>query len=419
MLLGEPLESRYALSATPWVSLDINEPAMRENASGGLVCTFTRSEQSDKPLWIAFEISGNADWSDYDISSNYLDKYHRTGLIQIHGRSQSTTLTINPWPDSIVEPDEQVIIRLAMNYDRETGQGLYFIGTPESVVGTILNDDVPTVTLSTPPTAVAEDSGNALTFTFTRSEPFPSDLFVSYTVSGTATVGVDYTGLPSGTGTRTVRIPADVGSATVTVVPVRDTTVEPDETVVVSLVSGTGYRISQLTAVTGTIENDGEFSDNKVTRLDKVVMRYNHDKDTGLSVAEMLAHPTGKGQCTAWAELLVSTLGVHGVLARTSNITAAPNFGVFDVRAVAAQGSGGNPYRTTSFGFHQVVRVDGQENRIYDPSYGTFVDGDLTRRVELVYEDRNIVRMGFYNELGQPEWVTKDTKGQLELTYQR
>ncbi|TRV51521.1 MAG: calcium-binding protein, partial [Microcystis panniformis Mp_GB_SS_20050300_S99] len=44
--------------------------------------------------------------------------------------------------------------------------------------------------------------------------------------------------------------------ATVTVDPTADTTVEPDETVALTLTSGTAYTVGTTTAVTGTIQND-------------------------------------------------------------------------------------------------------------------------------------------------------------------
>ncbi len=49
---------------------------------------------------------------------------------------------------------------------------------------------------------------------------------------------------------------AGSSTATVTVDPTADTTVESDETVALTLTSGTGYTVGTTTAVTGTINND-------------------------------------------------------------------------------------------------------------------------------------------------------------------
>ena len=76
---------------------------------------------------------------------------------------------------------------------------------------------------------------------------------VNYSIGGTATLNTDYT--RSGTN-NTVTFAANAATATVTVDPTADTTVEPDETVALTLTSGTAYTVGTTTAVTGTITND-------------------------------------------------------------------------------------------------------------------------------------------------------------------
>ncbi|TYT72527.1 calcium-binding protein, partial [Microcystis aeruginosa KLA2] len=53
-----------------------------------------------------------------------------------------------------------------------------------------------------------------------------------------------------------VTFAANSSTATVTVDPTADTTVESDETVILTLATGTGYTVGTTTAVTGTIAND-------------------------------------------------------------------------------------------------------------------------------------------------------------------
>jgi hypothetical protein len=155
----------------------------------------------------------------------------------------------------------------------------------------------------------------------------------------------------------------------------------------------------------------GEFSDNVVDRLsDGLTMQYNHDFDTGLTAADMLAHPQGKGQCTAWADLLVLSLGAQGVAASSVRVDPPATQSRFRVRLMPAQGSGGANYTTTDFVFHQVVKVDCYPKRIYDPSYGGMTEDAVD--VELKYEDDNIV--GFLNAGGA---FTADTKGVKELVW--
>ncbi|MFM8524348.1 MAG: M10 family metallopeptidase C-terminal domain-containing protein, partial [Cyanobacteriota bacterium] len=69
-------------------------------------------------------------------------------------------------------------------------------------------------------------------------------------------LGTDYTGIAATPATKTVTFAAGSATATVTVDPTADTTIEPDETVALTLTSGSGYTIGTTTAVTGTITND-------------------------------------------------------------------------------------------------------------------------------------------------------------------
>jgi hypothetical protein len=92
-------------------------------------------------------------------------------------------------------------------------------------------------------------------YTFTRTGPTTSALTVNFTVGGTATLGTDYTGISATGTTKTVTFAAGSATATVTVDPTADMTIEPDETVILTLASGTGYKIGTTTTVTGTIMN--------------------------------------------------------------------------------------------------------------------------------------------------------------------
>jgi uncharacterized delta-60 repeat protein len=117
----------------------------------------------------------------------------------------------------------------------------------------------PEVTVAVAPAAVAEDGAANLAYTFTRSVADSSPLTVSFSVGGTATFGTDYTqsGAASFNATSgTVTIGASQTTATVMVDPTADTTVEPDETVILTVIGGTGYTAGTPASSTGTIQND-------------------------------------------------------------------------------------------------------------------------------------------------------------------
>jgi hypothetical protein len=111
----------------------------------------------------------------------------------------------------------------------------------------------PSITLAVSPTSVTEDGTTNLVYTFTRSGVTTNALTVNYTLGGTATLNTDYT--RTGT-TNTVTFAAGSSTATVTVDPTADTTVESDETVILTLATGTGYTVGTPNAATGTITND-------------------------------------------------------------------------------------------------------------------------------------------------------------------
>ena len=128
-----------------------------------------------------------------------------------------------------------------------------------AITGTVGSSAVPEVTVTVAPLAVGEDGPTNLVYTFTRSAAASSPVTVSFGVGGTATYGTDYaqTGAVSFTaGSGTVTIAADQTTAAVTVDPATDTTVEADETVILTVTAGTGYTVGTPASGTGTIQND-------------------------------------------------------------------------------------------------------------------------------------------------------------------
>ncbi len=127
--------------------------------------------------------------------------------------------------------------------------------------------DPPTIDVQVSPASVAEDSAEKLTYTFTASAVTATPITVNYhqlTSDRPATEGVDFTGLPPGGGVRSITIPAGSTSpvtlssaATLAITPTPDTVVEFDETVVISLLPGTGYTFDTTRPpATGTILDD-------------------------------------------------------------------------------------------------------------------------------------------------------------------
>ncbi|MEB3330974.1 MAG: bluetail domain-containing putative surface protein [Synechococcaceae cyanobacterium] len=116
--------------------------------------------------------------------------------------------------------------------------------------------ELPQVTLSLAPSSVSEDGSTNLVYTVTRSVASSDALSVNLTLGGSATPGTDYTGIsPSGTSVN-VTIAADATSTQLIVDPIADTMVENDETVSLTLATGSGYTVGTTSTLTGTIIND-------------------------------------------------------------------------------------------------------------------------------------------------------------------
>lgn len=144
-------------------------------------------------------------------------------------------LEVTPTDDADAEGTETVQVTLS------PGDG-YVAGTPSDAVGKILDDERATVWVEGVADA-AEPATNG-SFTVLREGGNPDqELPVRLSAAGTATAGQDYTGVPS-----VVVIPAGESSVTVVVTPVRDGTVESDETVGLGIAAGEGYVVGSPTS---------------------------------------------------------------------------------------------------------------------------------------------------------------------------
>ncbi|TRU37621.1 MAG: hypothetical protein EWV78_06785, partial [Microcystis aeruginosa Ma_MB_F_20061100_S20D] len=231
----------------PTITLAVSPSSVLENGLNNLIYTFTRSGVTTNPLTVNYSISGTA--------TNGSDYTSIPTSVTFAANATTATVIVDPTADTTVESDETVILTLA------TGTG-YTIGTPDAVIGTITNDDLPSITLAISPASVTEDGTSNLIYTFTRTGDTTNPLTVNYTVDGTATNGSDYTSIPT-----SVTFAANSATATVTVDPTADTTVESDETVILTLAAGTGYTVGTTNPVTGTINNDdfSQLSINNIT----------------------------------------------------------------------------------------------------------------------------------------------------------
>ncbi|ELR97887.1 hypothetical protein GLO73106DRAFT_00017050, partial [Gloeocapsa sp. PCC 73106] len=168
----------------------------------------------------------------------------------------------------------------------------YTVGSPNAATGTITNDDVtiaPTISVRVSPTSVTENGSFNLVYTFTRTGSTSSALSnVNLSIGGTATFNSDYTQTgASSFNTTTGRVNFAAGSATaiVTVDPRGDTTVEPNETAILTLATGTGYTVGSPNAATGTITNDDVSANQNILTLGG--LSFNSQNEDRLDIPEL------------------------------------------------------------------------------------------------------------------------------------
>jgi subtilase family serine protease len=108
----------------------------------------------------------------------------------------------------------------------------------------------PTVSVNATLATASEAGPTAGVLTFRRDAASNRPLTLSVFVGGSATPGVDYVALPP------VTIPAGASETTVSIVPIDDTLLENNETVTVTLRTGTSYVVGSPSAATVTIVSD-------------------------------------------------------------------------------------------------------------------------------------------------------------------
>jgi hypothetical protein len=113
--------------------------------------------------------------------------------------------------------------------------------------GVVFQIVTPEVTVLATDSSATEAGLTTGTFTISRTGDTTDPVTVNYSVTGTAVNGTDYAMLAT-----TAIIPAAQSSVNVVVTPVDEAAPEDDETVIVTLTSGTGYTVGSPSAATVT-----------------------------------------------------------------------------------------------------------------------------------------------------------------------
>jgi len=170
------------------------------------------------------------------------------------------------------------------------------------------------ITLAVAPANVLEDGTTNLVYTFTRTGATTNALTVNYTIAGTATNGTDYATIGT-----SVTFAANSATAIVTVNPTADTTIEANETVALTLATGTGYAIGTTTAVTGTITND-DFPSLSINDISVV-----EGKDSNAYLTVNLNNPINQTVSFNYTTTALTATANSDYTTSTGTLTIAPN----------------------------------------------------------------------------------------------
>ncbi|UXE58898.1 MAG: hypothetical protein KA717_23210 [Woronichinia naegeliana WA131] len=247
------------VATLPSITLAITPTSVLEDGTPNLIYTFTRTGATTNALTVNYGITGTA--------TNGTDYATIGTSVTFAANSATATVTVNPTADTTIENNETAVLTLA------TGTS-YTIGTTTAVTGTITNDDGPTISLGLNYSAISEDSPSNFIYTFTRTGATTNSLTVNYSIAGTA-LSTDYTGATPGT-SKTITFAAGSATATLTLDPTADTTLEPNETVILQLVSGTEYTIGTTATQTATIINDDNTRNQQGTNGNSVLLGKNY-----------------------------------------------------------------------------------------------------------------------------------------------
>lgn len=222
----------------PVVTIVATDANAAESGLDPAIFTVSRDGITTAPLTVGYSMTGTA--------TNGVDYQFLSGSVTIPAGQTTASIVVTPVDDNLYEGSETVFATL-------TGSANYVLGNPNSAAATIADNDKPNVSIVATDPAAAETGLDPGIFTVTRDGITTATLTVNYTVSGTATNGVDYQPLSG-----SLTIPVGQATATVVVTPIDDSAPEGSETVVLTLTPSSSYNLSAPTSASVTIaDNDG------------------------------------------------------------------------------------------------------------------------------------------------------------------
>ncbi|PIB27497.1 hypothetical protein BFP77_12640 [Maribacter sp. 4U21] len=240
---------------------------------------------SGAPIIVNFTITGTA--------TNITDYLDIGTSIAIADGDQTAEITVTPTDDLLVEGTETVTVTLA------TGTG-YDLGAVATRTGTvnIADNDVFEASISATDADAAENTPANAVGTFTvrldAVNNTGNPVIVNFTASGTATNVADYGDIGS-----SVSIPDGSQTAAITIRPVDDTIVEGQESVTITLGSGTTYVVAANPDNSDTVNiTDNDNLTATIVATDASATENTPATSTGLFTIDLGAPNTSGGPIT-------------------------------------------------------------------------------------------------------------------------
>ncbi|MEK7856713.1 MAG: Calx-beta domain-containing protein, partial [Acidobacteriota bacterium] len=200
--------------------------------------TIFRTGSTAASLLVSFALTGSTAASGSDYTSIGTS-------VTIPAGASSAELTITPLNNTTAEDNESVVVAIS---PRTT----YSIGSPSSAVVTIIDDELPRVSVALSDSTLSEPGTDQGEFRFTRVGNTLLPVTISFSVTGTATSDSDYEALPT-----TVTIPLGSSSTTLPVIVLDDLNVETSEGVTVTITANAAsYTIGSPSIATVNILDD-------------------------------------------------------------------------------------------------------------------------------------------------------------------
>jgi hypothetical protein len=214
------------------VTIAANGDATEGGSSGSF--RVSRDDSPPSSLSVNIIISGSATpGADYSFI---------TSTATIPANQSYVDVTVTPVNDSTAEPTESVVATIGTS-------GSYTVGNPSAATVQIFDNDADVVSVAKLSDAVEGDSSNGH-FRFTRLGDLSGTLVVNYSLGGTAVNGTDYVSLVG-----SVTFAGGAAYADAVVQAGDDGVYDPDETVILTLASGSGYSIGTPSSATINIDD--------------------------------------------------------------------------------------------------------------------------------------------------------------------